>query len=40
MQHEQSLLSVRDLVVRYPARGNSRVPLTAVRGVSLDIKAG
>ena len=39
-QHEHSLLSVRDLVVRYPARGNSRVPLTAVRGVSLDIEAG
>lgn len=31
------LLSVRDLVVRYPARGRSAFPLTAVRGVSLDI---
>ncbi len=34
------LLSVRDLVVRYPARGHSRVPFTAVNGVSLDISAG
>ncbi len=33
------LLSVRDLVVRYPGRGNSRTPLTAVKGVSLDIPA-
>jgi peptide/nickel transport system ATP-binding protein len=33
----QSLLSVRDLVVRYPAAVNSGTPLTAVRGVSLDI---
>jgi oligopeptide/dipeptide ABC transporter ATP-binding protein len=32
-----SLLSVRDLVVHYPARGYSRTPLTAVKGVSLDI---
>lgn len=31
------LLSVRDLIVRYPARSGSRLPLTAVRGVSLDI---
>jgi len=35
--HGQSLLSVRDLVVRYPAGGQSRIPLTAVRGVSMDI---
>jgi oligopeptide/dipeptide ABC transporter ATP-binding protein len=34
------LLSVRDLVVRYPARGQSRTPFTAVNGVSLDIPAG
>ena len=33
----QSLLRVRDLVVRYPAGANSGTPLTAVRGVSLDI---
>jgi len=33
----QSLLSIRDLVVRYQAGGKSRTPLTAVRGVSLDI---
>ena len=33
----QALLSVRDLVVRYPARGHSGMPLTAVRGVSLEI---
>ena len=33
----ENLLSVRNLVVRYPARGMSGVPLTAVRGVSLDI---
>ncbi len=31
------LLSVRDLVVRYPARGHSGIPMTAVRGVSLEI---
>jgi peptide/nickel transport system ATP-binding protein len=31
------LLSVRDLVVQYPARGSSRSPLTVVKGVSLDI---
>jgi len=37
---ESPLLSVRDLVVRYPARNHSRKPLTAVRGVSLDITAG
>lgn len=38
MTHQdQSLLSVRDLVVRYPASGKSRTPLTAVRGASLDI---
>ena len=38
MTHKrQSLLSVRDLVVRYPVGENSRTPLTAVRGVSLDI---
>jgi peptide/nickel transport system ATP-binding protein len=36
-QQRQNLLSVRDLVVRYPAGGPSRTPLTAVRGVSLDI---
>jgi oligopeptide/dipeptide ABC transporter ATP-binding protein len=33
----ENLLSVRDLVVRYHARGVSGLPLTAVRGVSLDI---
>ncbi len=33
----QSLLSVRDLVVHYPAGGPSRIPLTAVRGVCMDI---
>jgi peptide/nickel transport system ATP-binding protein len=32
-----SLLSVRNLVVRYQAGAKSRTPLTAVRGVSLDI---
>jgi len=32
-----ALLSVRDLVVRYPGRTGSPVPITAVRGVSLDI---
>lgn len=32
-----NLLSVRGLVVRYPAGARSRVPLTAVRGVDLDI---
>jgi oligopeptide/dipeptide ABC transporter ATP-binding protein len=38
MTHQrQNLLSVRDLVVRYQAGGPSRTPLTAVRGVSLDI---
>jgi oligopeptide/dipeptide ABC transporter ATP-binding protein len=38
MTHKgQSLLSVRDLVVHYQAGGQSRTPLTAVRGVSLDI---
>ena len=37
-QNGGSLLSVRDLVVRYPARGQSRSPLTAVRGVSLDVE--
>jgi oligopeptide/dipeptide ABC transporter ATP-binding protein len=38
MTHQdQSLLSVRDLVVRYPAGRKSQTPLTAVRGVSLDI---
>jgi peptide/nickel transport system ATP-binding protein len=36
-QQRQNLLSVRDLVVRYQAGGPSRTPLTAVRGVSLDI---
>jgi oligopeptide/dipeptide ABC transporter ATP-binding protein len=36
-RYGQSLLSVRDLVVRYPAGGQSRIPLTAVRGVSMDI---
>jgi len=36
-QQSQSLLSVRDLVVRYQAAGQSQTPLTAVRGVSLDI---
>lgn len=38
--NSHSLLSLRDLVVRYPARGSSREPLTAVRGVSLDIEPG
>jgi oligopeptide transport system ATP-binding protein len=33
------LLSVRDLVVRYPARAHSRTSFTAVNGVSLDIDA-
>ncbi len=38
MTHKrQSLLSVRDLVVRYQSGEHSRTPLTAVRGVSLDI---
>jgi oligopeptide/dipeptide ABC transporter ATP-binding protein len=38
MTHQdQSLLSVRDLVVHYQAGAQSRTPLTAVRGVSLDI---
>ena len=38
MTHQsQSLLSVRNLVVRYQAGRQSRTPLTAVRGVSLDI---
>ena len=37
MPKSQNLLSVRDLVVRYQAGGRSRTPLTAVRGVSLDI---
>jgi oligopeptide transport system ATP-binding protein len=32
------LLSVRDLEVSYPRRGKSSLPLTAVRGVSLDIQ--
>jgi len=36
-QQRQNLLSVRDLVVRYQAGGPSRTPLTAVRGVSLEI---
>ena len=38
MMHQgQNLLSVRDLVVNYQAGRKSRTPLTAVRGVSLDI---
>jgi len=38
MTHKsQNLLSVRDLVVRYQTRERSQTPLTAVRGVSLDI---
>jgi oligopeptide/dipeptide ABC transporter ATP-binding protein len=38
MRHNgQNLLSVRDLVVRYPAGWKSKTPLTAVREVSLDI---
>jgi len=40
MQSDQSLLSVRDLVVRYPSGKKGRVPLTAVRGVDLDIAPG
>ncbi len=34
---DRNLLSVRDLVVRYPAGSRSRASLTAVRGVDLDI---
>ncbi|WP_159945042.1 MULTISPECIES: ATP-binding cassette domain-containing protein [unclassified Nocardiopsis] len=34
------LLEVRDLVVRYPGRTRRDAPVTAVDGVSLDVRAG
>lgn len=35
-----TLLDVKDLVVEYPAKGFRRPPFRALKGVSLDIKAG
>jgi peptide/nickel transport system ATP-binding protein len=37
---EQPLLVIEDLVVEYPTKGFGREPFRALKGVSLDVKAG